>query len=116
MAELSGVRGPRDLRELRNLLSVVQIGIAAGLAWTASDGTIILYQLGDWAAPFGIVLVGDRLSTMMVRWILTPADSRGTRNRLRPSVSRSALPVRATTNNWSALWPSSTKVFLPLST
>lgn len=42
------------------------IGIAAGLAWTASDGTIILYQLGDWAAPFGIVLVGDRLSTLMV--------------------------------------------------
>jgi multicomponent K+:H+ antiporter subunit D len=39
---------------------------AAGLAWQTSDGTIILYQLGDWAAPFGIVLVGDRLSTMMV--------------------------------------------------
>lgn len=40
--------------------------IAAGLAWQASDGTITLYQLGDWAAPFGIVLVGDRLSTLMV--------------------------------------------------
>ncbi|MFK7881557.1 monovalent cation/H+ antiporter subunit D [Roseobacter sp.] len=42
------------------------IGIAASLAWTASDGTIILYQLGNWAAPFGIVLVGDKLSTLMV--------------------------------------------------
>ena len=42
------------------------ITIAAGLAWQASDGTITLYQLGDWAAPFGIVLVGDRLSTIMV--------------------------------------------------
>jgi multicomponent K+:H+ antiporter subunit D len=42
------------------------IAIAAGLAWTASDGTVTLYQLGDWAAPFGIVLVGDRLSTLMV--------------------------------------------------
>jgi multicomponent K+:H+ antiporter subunit D len=42
------------------------VTIAAGLAWQASDGTIMLYQLGDWAAPFGIVLVGDRLSTMMV--------------------------------------------------
>lgn len=42
------------------------IAIAAGLAWQASDGTITLYQLGDWAAPFGIVLVGDRLSTLMV--------------------------------------------------
>ena len=42
------------------------IGISAGLAWTTADGTILLYQLGDWAAPFGIVVVGDRLSTLMV--------------------------------------------------
>src|SRR5680860_1485014 len=41
------------------------IGIAAALAWQASDGTITIYQLGDWAAPFGIVLVADRLSTLM---------------------------------------------------
>lgn len=46
--------------------SVALIVIAAGLAWQTSDGTILLYQLGDWAAPFGIVLVGDRLSTLMV--------------------------------------------------
>ena len=45
---------------------LVQIAIALGLAWQASDGTVTLYQLGDWAAPFGIVLVGDRLSTLMV--------------------------------------------------
>ena len=42
------------------------IGIAAGLAWQVSDGSVLLYQLGDWAAPFGIVIVGDRLSTLMV--------------------------------------------------
>ena len=42
------------------------IAISAGLAWQVSDGDILLYQLGDWAAPFGIVLVGDRLSTLMV--------------------------------------------------
>jgi len=42
------------------------IAIAAGLAAQAADGTVTLYQLGDWAAPFGIVLVGDRLSTLMV--------------------------------------------------
>ncbi|MGH1329859.1 MAG: monovalent cation/H+ antiporter subunit D [Paracoccaceae bacterium] len=42
------------------------IAISAGLAYQAADGTITLYQLSDWAAPFGIVLVGDRLSTMMV--------------------------------------------------
>lgn len=45
---------------------VALIATAAGLAWQTSDGTVLLYQLGDWAAPFGIVLVGDRLSTMMV--------------------------------------------------
>jgi multicomponent K+:H+ antiporter subunit D len=40
--------------------------ISGALAWTASDGTVMLYQLGDWAAPFGIVLVGDQLSTLMI--------------------------------------------------
>ena len=45
---------------------IAQIILAAGLAWTTSDGTVLLYQLGDWAAPFGIVVVGDRLSTMMI--------------------------------------------------
>ncbi|PTX55500.1 multisubunit potassium/proton antiporter PhaD subunit [Litoreibacter ponti] len=45
---------------------IALIAITAGLAWQASDGTVMLYQLGDWAAPFGIVVVGDRLSTMMV--------------------------------------------------
>ncbi|MFN3207774.1 MAG: monovalent cation/H+ antiporter subunit D [Roseovarius sp.] len=42
------------------------IAVAASLAWSVSDGDVILYQLSDWAAPFGIVLVGDRLSTLMV--------------------------------------------------
>ena len=42
------------------------IAVAASLAWQAADGTTTLYQMSDWAAPFGIVLVADRLSTMMV--------------------------------------------------
>lgn len=46
--------------------TLVLFGIAAGLFWQASDGTITLYQLGNWQAPFGIVLVADRLSTLMV--------------------------------------------------
>lgn len=45
---------------------VVLIGLAAGLAWQVSDGSVIYYRLGDWAAPFGIVIVGDRLSTLMI--------------------------------------------------
>lgn len=42
------------------------IAIAAGLTWQVSGGEVLLYQLGNWAAPFGIVLVGDRLSMLMV--------------------------------------------------
>ncbi len=45
---------------------LAMIAIAFGLVAQTSDGSVLLYQLGDWAAPFGIVLVGDRLSTMMV--------------------------------------------------
>ncbi|MGB0914120.1 MAG: monovalent cation/H+ antiporter subunit D, partial [Phaeobacter italicus] len=45
---------------------IALIVITAGLAWQAGDGTITLYQMSDWAAPFGIVLVGDRLSTLMI--------------------------------------------------
>ncbi|MEL6570944.1 MAG: monovalent cation/H+ antiporter subunit D [Pseudomonadota bacterium] len=45
---------------------IALIALNFGLAWQASDGTVTLYQLSDWAAPFGIVVVGDRLSTMMI--------------------------------------------------
>ena len=47
-----------------SLVALIALGI--GLVSQTADGTVLLYQLGDWAAPFGIVLVGDRLSTMMV--------------------------------------------------
>ncbi len=55
---------------IQRAFSVVGVGaliaISVGLAWEVSDGSVIYYRLGDWAAPFGIVIVGDRLSTMMV--------------------------------------------------
>jgi multicomponent K+:H+ antiporter subunit D len=40
--------------------------IALMLMVFASDGGIEVYRLGDWPAPFGIVLVLDRLSALMV--------------------------------------------------
>ncbi|MBT8408315.1 MAG: monovalent cation/H+ antiporter subunit D, partial [Alphaproteobacteria bacterium] len=46
--------------------TVALLAIAAGLAVQAADGTIMLYQLGHWAAPFGIVVVADRLATLFV--------------------------------------------------
>jgi multicomponent K+:H+ antiporter subunit D len=42
------------------------VAIAIGLTVMAADGTTHVYRLGDWPAPFGIVLVLDRLSAMMV--------------------------------------------------
>lgn len=56
--------GIQRVLSVAGVLALIVLNLA--LAWQASDGTITLYQLGDWAAPFGIVVVGDRLSTMMI--------------------------------------------------
>jgi multicomponent K+:H+ antiporter subunit D len=55
------------IQRVFSMVGVMMLIIITGaLAWETSDGTIMIYQLGDWSAPFGIVLVGDKLSTMMV--------------------------------------------------
>ena len=46
--------------------TLVLLAVAAGLLARVSDGTVLLYQLGNWAAPWGIVLVVDRLSALFV--------------------------------------------------
>ena len=46
--------------------TILLVGVAIGLAVMASSGETYLYRLGDWPAPFGIVLVLDRLSALMV--------------------------------------------------
>ncbi|PWJ10202.1 monovalent cation/H+ antiporter subunit D [Jannaschia seohaensis] len=46
--------------------AVLLLGVAIGLAVFAADGTTYVYRLGNWPAPFGIVLVLDRLSALMV--------------------------------------------------
>lgn len=40
--------------------------MAASMVWRASSGEIFVYRLGEWPAPFGIVLVMDHLSSLMV--------------------------------------------------
>ncbi len=56
-----------DLQRIFSLASnVLLVAIALALAVQAADGTVQVYELGDWQAPFGIVLVLDRLSAMMV--------------------------------------------------
>jgi multicomponent K+:H+ antiporter subunit D len=51
--------------------TVALLAVALGLASMAADGDTLIYRLGDWPAPFGIVLVLDRLSALMV--LLTSA-------------------------------------------
>jgi multicomponent K+:H+ antiporter subunit D len=65
--------------------------LAAALALMAqvSDGTVLAYAVGEWPAPFGIVLVADRLAALMLvlaatlaliallHAVLTRADRKG---------------------------------------
>ena len=54
-------------RRAFSLLAVaVQAILALGLLTATAGGRILIHSLGDWPAPFGIVLVADRLSA----WLL----------------------------------------------
>jgi multicomponent K+:H+ antiporter subunit D len=58
---------PMPLRRRLAVLAVlVQIGIALMLLAAVSGGEMLVYRLGDWPAPWGIVLVADRLAAWMV--------------------------------------------------
>ena len=58
------------LLQRRRLLSFASVVLGAVLAWRlmseAALGLLNVYPLGGWPAPFGIVLVVDRLSAMML--------------------------------------------------
>jgi multicomponent K+:H+ antiporter subunit D len=45
---------------------VVLVAVSVGLLSQASSGTVGVYRLGNWSAPFGIVLVADQLAAIMV--------------------------------------------------
>ncbi|SLN71691.1 Na(+)/H(+) antiporter subunit D [Roseovarius albus] len=56
-----------DLQRIFSVAGVIGLlGIALTITAQASGGDIQVYELGDWPAPFGIVLVLDRMSAMMV--------------------------------------------------
>ncbi|WP_300072387.1 monovalent cation/H+ antiporter subunit D [uncultured Ruegeria sp.] len=56
-----------DLQRIFSVAGVVALlGIALTITAQASGGDIQVYELGDWPAPFGIVMVLDRMSAMMV--------------------------------------------------
>jgi len=60
----------RETPTLQRIFSLsgvaVILAVAVGLVVQASSGQIDVYELGNWPAPFGIVLVLDRLSALMV--------------------------------------------------
>jgi multicomponent K+:H+ antiporter subunit D len=53
-------------RRLSLLSGALGLLMAIGLVWHASAGEILVYRLGEWPAPYGIALVLDRLSALMV--------------------------------------------------
>jgi multicomponent K+:H+ antiporter subunit D len=61
---------PRRAQRLTRGLSVAgivaQVGLGLLLLRTVADGTQLVYRLGDWPAPYGIMLVVDRLAA----WLL----------------------------------------------
>jgi len=58
---------PMAVRRAFAVLAVAaQIGIAIALLAAVAGGDIFVYRLGDWPAPWGIVLVADRLAAGMV--------------------------------------------------
>lgn len=59
-------RPPRIQRGISLLSAAAQLLIALALLRLAATDQILVYALGNWAPPFGIVLVVDRLSALMV--------------------------------------------------
>ncbi|OJA04027.1 monovalent cation/H+ antiporter subunit D [Halomonas sp. QHL1] len=56
----------RYKRSVSVTATVLLLLVAIGLLRQAASGEITYYALGDWQAPFGIVLVLDRLSALML--------------------------------------------------
>lgn len=53
-------------RAVSVMASLILVGVAVELIQRVDAGGILTYQLGNWPAPFGIVLVADRLAAAMV--------------------------------------------------
>ncbi len=60
-------RGARTRqRIIAGASTLMLLGVSLGLLMLTNDGAYRVYELGAWPAPFGIVLVLDRLSALMV--------------------------------------------------
>jgi multicomponent K+:H+ antiporter subunit D len=63
---LLGGRGLALQRTVAIVASLAGLALAARLVGAAAGGRIEAYRLGDWPAPFGIVLVVDRLGALLL--------------------------------------------------
>ena len=69
MAGQGGAHDDATLRWRRRvalLSTALGLLMAAALVRHAAGGELLVYRLGEWPAPFGIVMVVDRLSALMV--------------------------------------------------
>lgn len=69
MAGQGGAHDDSRLRWRRRLsLASALLGLvmSIGLVWHAAGGEILVYRVGEWPAPYGIALVVDQLSALMV--------------------------------------------------
>jgi multicomponent K+:H+ antiporter subunit D len=69
LAPLLVLLARHDLRAQRllSLAGTLTFAALAGvLLWQAGGGEIGVYRMGNWPAPFGIVLVADRLAVLML--------------------------------------------------
>ena len=76
-------RGSGSRLALARVLAAVQLALAVLLLNATATGEILVRQLGDWPAPFGISIAADRLSSLFVLlqaallcvtvWVLRPA-------------------------------------------
>ena len=61
---------PESRRMLGHILSLISTAlltlVTLQLLFTANTGELVVYALGNWAPPFGIVLVLDRLSALLL--------------------------------------------------
>lgn len=62
----SDIRYRRRNRLLSGLSILLQLIVALYMLWLSDDDTIRTYSLGNWQAPYGIVLVLDRLAAYML--------------------------------------------------